>query len=150
MCKFANPKRATVAGPSSYGIVRLRLLERFFRKAATTMTPAPGMTLLPPCFSQWRRPLRRRRRRQGRHHATAGRRISPAMSDLEPQVTIIPPTTMSSRKFVLTGSFATSRSPRTGKSVLPVPDQNGNTYIRRDSLDPTLNGPDVGAVLVLN
>ena len=32
-------------------------------------------------------------------------------------------------------------TPRNGRPYFQIPDQNGNTYIRRDSLDPTLKVP---------
>jgi hypothetical protein len=32
-------------------------------------------------------------------------------------------------------------TPKGGRPYFLIPDQNGNTYIRRDSLDPTLKVP---------
>jgi hypothetical protein len=63
-------------------------------------------------------------------------------SDLEPQVTIIRRDKEVVEEVRVNGVLRYIRvTPTHGKSYYLIPDQNGNTYIRRDSLDPTLKVP---------
>jgi hypothetical protein len=63
-------------------------------------------------------------------------------ADLEPQVTIIRRDNDVVEEVRTNGQLRYVRvTPRTGKPYYLLPDQNGNTYIRRDSLDPTLKVP---------
>ena len=63
-------------------------------------------------------------------------------SDLEPQVTIIRRENEVVEEVRVNGVLRYIRvTPRHGKTYFLVPDQNGNTYIRRDSVDPTLKVP---------
>ena len=62
--------------------------------------------------------------------------------DLEPQVTIIRRENDVVEEVRVRGELRYVRvTPRTGRPYYLLPDQNGNTYIRRDSLDPTLKVP---------
>jgi hypothetical protein len=62
--------------------------------------------------------------------------------DLEPQVTIIRRDTEVVEEVRVKGELRYIRvTPRTGRPYFLIPDQNGNTYIRRDSVDPTLKVP---------
>ena len=62
--------------------------------------------------------------------------------ELEPQVTIIRRDNDVVEEVRTNGQLRYVRvTPRTGKPYYLLPDQNGNTYIRRDSLDPTLKVP---------
>ena len=63
-------------------------------------------------------------------------------SDLEPQVTIIRRDTDVAEEVRVKGELRYIRvTPRNGRPYFLIPDQNGNTYIRRDSLDPSLKVP---------
>ena len=63
-------------------------------------------------------------------------------ADLEPQVTIIRRDNDVVEEVRTNGQLRYFRvTPRTVKPYYLLPDQNGNTYIRRDSLDPTLKVP---------
>jgi hypothetical protein len=63
-------------------------------------------------------------------------------ADLEPQVTIIRRDNDVVEEVRTNGQLRYVRvTPRNGKPYYLLPDQNGNTYIRRDSLDPTLKVP---------
>jgi hypothetical protein len=63
-------------------------------------------------------------------------------SDLEPQVTIIRRDNDVVEEVRVKGELRYLRvTPRYGRTYYLIPDQNGNTYIRRDSLDPTLKVP---------
>jgi hypothetical protein len=63
-------------------------------------------------------------------------------SDLEPQVTIIRRDNDVVEEVRVKGELRYLRvTPRNGRPYFLIPDQNGNTYIRRDSLDPTLKVP---------
>ena len=62
--------------------------------------------------------------------------------ELEPQVTIIRRENDVVEEVRVRGELRYVRvTPRTGWPYYLLPDQNGNTYIRRDSLDPTLKVP---------
>lgn len=62
--------------------------------------------------------------------------------ELEPQVTIIRRENDVVEEVRVRGELRYVRvTPRTGRPYYLLPDQNGNTYIRRDSLDPTLKVP---------
>jgi hypothetical protein len=63
-------------------------------------------------------------------------------SDPEPQVTIIRHDNDVVEEVRVQGQLRYLRvTPRNGRPYFLIPDQNGNTYIRRDSLDPTLKVP---------
>ena len=65
-----------------------------------------------------------------------------ADTDLEPQVTIIRRENEVVEEVRVRGELRYLRvTPRHGRSYFLIPDQNGNTYIRRDSLDPSLKVP---------
>jgi Protein of unknown function (DUF2782) len=62
--------------------------------------------------------------------------------EVEPQVTIIRREDQVVEEVRIRGELRYIRvTPRGGRSYFLFPDQNGNTYIRRDSLDPTLKVP---------
>jgi hypothetical protein len=61
---------------------------------------------------------------------------------VEPQVTIIRREDQVVEEVRIRGELRYIRvTPRGGRPYFLFPDQNGNTYIRRDSLDPTLKVP---------
>ena len=63
-------------------------------------------------------------------------------ADLEPQVTIIRRENDVVEEVRIKGELRYLRvTPRNGRPYFLIPDQNGNTYIRRDSLDPSLKVP---------
>jgi len=62
--------------------------------------------------------------------------------EVEPQVTIIRREDQVVEEVRIRGELRYIRvTPRGGRPYFLFPDQNGNTYIRRDSLDPTLKVP---------
>ena len=62
--------------------------------------------------------------------------------ELEPQVTIIRRDNDVVEEVRVKGELRYIRvTPRNGRPYFLIPDQNGNTYIRRDSVDPTLKVP---------
>lgn len=62
--------------------------------------------------------------------------------DLEPQVTVIRRENDVVEEVRVKGELRYIRvTPRSGRPYFLIPDGNGNTYIRRDSLDPTLKVP---------
>jgi hypothetical protein len=62
--------------------------------------------------------------------------------DVEPQVTVIRREDQVVEEVRIRGQLRYIRvTPRGGRPYFLFPDQNGNTYIRRDSLDPTLKVP---------
>jgi hypothetical protein len=62
--------------------------------------------------------------------------------DLEPQVTIIRRENDVVEEVRIRGELRYVRvTPRHGRPYFLIPDVNGNTYIRRDSLDPTVKVP---------
>jgi hypothetical protein len=62
--------------------------------------------------------------------------------ELEPQVTIIRRDSDVVEEVRVRGELRYVRvSPRGGRPYYLIPDANGNTYIRRDSLDPALKVP---------
>ena len=62
--------------------------------------------------------------------------------ELEPQVTIIRRENDVVEEVRVKGELRYIRvTPRTGRPYFLIPDVNGNTYIRRDSVDPTLKVP---------
>jgi hypothetical protein len=62
--------------------------------------------------------------------------------EVEPQVTIIRREDQVVEEVRVRGELRYIRvTPRGGRPYFLFPDQNGNTYIRRDSLDPTLKVP---------
>ena len=62
--------------------------------------------------------------------------------EVEPQVTIIRREDQVVEEVRIRGELRYIRvTPRAGRPYFLIPDQNGNTYIRRDSLDPTLKVP---------
>jgi hypothetical protein len=62
--------------------------------------------------------------------------------DLEPQVTIVRRDADVVEEVRVRGELKYVRvTPRGGRPYYLIPDQNGNTYIRRDSLDPALKVP---------
>ena len=63
-------------------------------------------------------------------------------AEQEPQVTIIRHDNDVVEEVRVQGQLRYLRvTPRNGRPYFLIPDQNGNTYIRRDSLDPTLKVP---------
>lgn len=63
-------------------------------------------------------------------------------SDAEPQVTVIHREDNLVEEYRVGGELRYVRvTPRTGRPYYLIPDSNGTTYIRRDSLDPTLKVP---------
>jgi hypothetical protein len=63
-------------------------------------------------------------------------------ADLEPQVTIIRRDNDVVEEVRVKGELRYIRvTPRAGRPYFLIPDGNGNTYIRRDSVDPTLKVP---------
>jgi hypothetical protein len=62
--------------------------------------------------------------------------------DLEPQVTIVRRDNDTVEEVRVRGELRYVRvTPRGGRPYYLIPDGNGNTYIRRDSLDPALKVP---------
>ena len=62
--------------------------------------------------------------------------------DLEPQVTITRTEDQTNEEVRIGGQLRYIRvTPRYGRPFYLVPDQNGTTYIKRDSLDSTLKAP---------
>jgi hypothetical protein len=62
--------------------------------------------------------------------------------DAEPQVTIIRRENDVVEEVRVRGELRYIRvTPRTGRPYFLIPDGNGNTYIRRDSVDPALKVP---------
>ena len=62
--------------------------------------------------------------------------------DLEPQVTITRSEDQTTEEVRIGGQLRYVRvTPRYGRPFYLVPDQNGTTYIKRDSLDSTLKAP---------
>ena len=62
--------------------------------------------------------------------------------DLEPQVTIVRRETETHEEVRIGGELKFIKvTPRHGRPYYLVPDGNGNTYIRRDSLDTSLKVP---------
>jgi hypothetical protein len=63
-------------------------------------------------------------------------------ADTEPQVTILHDDNQQTEEVRIQGQLRYVRvTPRYGRPYYLVPDVNGATYIRRDSLDPTLKVP---------
>lgn len=63
-------------------------------------------------------------------------------ADLEPQVTIVRTDEQVSEEVRVRGELRYVRvTPRHGRPYFLIPDANGATYIRRDSLDSTLKVP---------
>jgi hypothetical protein len=62
--------------------------------------------------------------------------------EVEPQVTVIRRDDQVVEEVRIRGELRYIRvTPKGGRPYFLIPDQNGNTYIRRDSLDPTLKVP---------
>ena len=65
-----------------------------------------------------------------------------AGSDLEPQVTILQNDNQTTEEVRVQGQLRYVRvTPRYGRPYYLIPDANGTTYIRRDSLDSTVKVP---------
>jgi len=63
-------------------------------------------------------------------------------SDLEPQVTILQNDNQTTEEVRVQGQLRYVRvTPRYGRPYYLIPDANGTTYIRRDSLDSTVKVP---------
>ena len=63
-------------------------------------------------------------------------------SDTEPQVTILHDDNQQTEEVRIQGQLRYVRvTPRYGRPYYLIPDVNGATYIRRDSLDPSLKVP---------
>ena len=63
-------------------------------------------------------------------------------SDTEPQITILHDDNKQTEEVRIQGQLRYVRvTPRYGRPYYLIPDANGATYIRRDSLDPSLKVP---------
>ena len=63
-------------------------------------------------------------------------------AETEPQVTILRDDNQTTEEVRVQGQLRYVRvTPRYGRPFYLIPDQNGATYIRRDSLDPTVKVP---------